>query len=326
MGLIDVIINTSKEVLKPDPFYNQNWFTSLISSILAATVAGVIIVYDHKHQDDARVEGVKQRELEEKTKKQKELLDLKNYFFEMCSALISAVDEQIKVYENVIEQIKLNNYKPIVKKQIPSLNLNKVYYLTPGQMFEIFVTDQAGDSKENSKMLVEIFKSFDGIQGIKDLDAASSKIADKKTEASMNAFFKSFKDIDVLRRLAITKIITKSDASPNENTYIQEISDLTAKFAEDAKFNGVGQPDAEEINRIPLMLKYRDDLMEIFNKRMFFFMDYRLEFINLLNSSTIAINEYGVVRNYMEYVSNNYITALKKHKKTLENGLEKLQN
>jgi hypothetical protein len=322
MPLVEIVNNYGEAAQKVEPFYNEPWFSGVLSAIAtlaAASVAIYVIKYDHQKQKETRGE-----------QKRKEISDLKNYFFEIGSALLEAVKEQMEVYESILSQLKETKYGPITRKNIPSLNLDKIYYLTPGQMFEVFVTERGGDSKENAKKLIEIFKTFDRIQGIKDLDAASSKMVNEKIERLVEEFFHTVQKIDTLKREVVHTTVTPD--SGKVSIFISELTSLFSAYKVAANYDikdSVEDPkdtNGNPTNRIIITdTELLDKLVTLFNQDDNIFNNYRFQFLDLINNAKISLSELRVILKHLEVVTTNYLESLGKVKDTLEKELPALK-
>jgi hypothetical protein len=152
----------------PTPFYNQTWFASLVSLSVAV---GVALLNNHFQKKNKRKE------------KDKQHADLTVYFFAQCENLLSSVGEQLHQLSELKKQIENNPYGGYELSLISSLNLDKIYALTPTQTFEIFVKEGEEEAKtmseEDVKILrkaksdsiIKIYRAFDLIETVKHIDA-----------------------------------------------------------------------------------------------------------------------------------------------------------
>jgi hypothetical protein len=174
------------------PFYNETWFASLCSASVALIVVGI----NYLLQRCAKL-----------SEKRKQLADLREYFFAMTSGLTESLGEQIAQFENLSEQIRENPYGGYKLSIISSLNLDKIYYLSPTQSFEIFVTSQTGDSKEKSEGLIKIYKAFDNIQTVKEMDQESRQIFTKNNIAECANYWETIYKVKQYKRSTKYEIV-----------------------------------------------------------------------------------------------------------------------
>lgn len=195
-------------------FYNQTWFASLFSALVTLSVVGVNYLIQRNTK---------------KKEKEKALEDLEVYFFSMTDYLLDSIQKQIEQFEKLLEQIKVNPYGGYEQSIISGLNLDKIYYLSPTQSYEIFVTSREGRSEEKSQTLVKIYAAFDNIQAVKDLANEIRETFTKNNTESTLAYW------DTEYRLKQWKRATRYDIVKANYTALKALGEglenITAEYS-----------------------------------------------------------------------------------------------
>ncbi len=304
---------------KEDKFYDEAWFTSL----LAMLVSFAILFIDHRIQSKKRKEEEKNNKQDLIDNKEKEITDLKAYFFKMAGVLILAVEEQIESYKDTIKQIDERPYKKKVRKVVPSLNLEKIYYLTPKEMFQIFVVESNHSSDKKAQDLIGILQAFDSITSIK----KSSEEVDITTTPIALACMKEF--TSALQELETARIKFVEFCGNNSNNvhvrFCEATFDLSYKLSEDSK--GTIEMTEEEranINITEFRLQYIKDIKGILNNQVYRNFPNKAEWQNIINKAEIAILEYNTVLKDIKDYYENFIQALGRANVTLKNNLKEI--
>lgn len=338
MFLLQTTINIGETAEKiSEHWYNENWvgfILTALSAIVAALVAIGVVMVDHKKQRIAREEEEAKNKEFERNKKVREITDLRNYFFAMCDALLDLVQEQIEIYKKLKEDLGTKQYEPVVRK-ILELNLDRVYHLTPTQVFEVFVTEANGDSKENAKRYVEIYRNFEKILVVKKLEDDYANRSTKMLETSFAAFIKVAQDLDTYKRQIIHEIVaTHGNIS---HPFAQDLSSIFIDWGiASKKLKRVGNEvsavddselvNEEKINTVLITKTYLfDKLIVLFNKDEYVASPYRFTFVNLINNGMIQMKEYNVTVHYYKTGIQNNIDTLTKVNDSLKTQIKELR-
>ena len=243
-------------------------------------------------------------------------------------------DLQNETYKKLKEDLGTKQYEPVVRK-ILELNLDRVYHLTPTQVFEVFVTEANGDSKENAKRYVEIYRNFEKILVVKKLEDDYANRSTKMLETSFAAFIKVAQDLDTYKRQIIHEIVaTHGNIS---HPFAQDLSSIFIDWGiASKKLKRVGNEvsavddselvNEEKINTVLITKTYLfDKLIVLFNKDEYVASPYRFTFVNLINNGMIQMKEYNVTVHYYKTGIQNNIDTLTKVNDSLKTQIKELR-
>lgn len=252
----------------------------------------------------------------------------------MCDALLDLVQEQIEIFKKLKADLDTKQYQPIERK-IFALSLDRIYHLTPTQVFEVFVTEITGDSKENAKRYVEIYRNFERIQGVKKLEDEYADRSSQMLQTSFAGFIKVVQDLDIYKR----QVVQQLTPSPGQ-AMPQFMKDLAAIYTEwgiaskklkrvDGKVSAMDDAELvgnEKINTVLITKTFLfDKLIDLFNKNEYFQSPYRFDFLNLVNIGMIQMKEYNVAVDYYKRGIQNNIDTLIRASDNLKTHIQELK-
>jgi hypothetical protein len=286
------------------PFWDSNWFSALVTSVAALLVGLGAVYLDHR----------KQRKVK-KVEELRKFLDMELYFYQTCEDLIAAVGEQITVYKGLLEQLKSRKHGEYFKKSIPWMNLERVYYLTPKETFQIFVLNRKESSQENSKRILNIYKQFDRISQVKKLEVDHWKVINDKIESRIERFWTGTIGLESNYR----KIRRQVFEDPELARHIQFFIEAQKIFNEFGKLANRANID---ITKTELL----DKLLAELAKGDYTAFIFREELIDWIYTANRGLAECVIQEKLLATVVQDYIDALSKATDAISTELQLLKN